>query len=970
MHRHKLPLKHTIIASALLAIGAPAHAQETTDAPQVVVVTGLRASLESALSAKRTENSIVDVIKAEDIGKFPDTNLAESLQRVPGVAIDRDAGEGRSITVRGLGSDFTRVRINGIEGLATTGGTDSSGGNNRGRGFDFNVFASELFSSLTVRKSSSAEIEEGSLGATVDLQTMRPFDTPKRGFNATVMAKARYNDISKKTDPRAAFMLSNTFNNNTMGFLISGAFSKRNVYEEGFSTVRWDNGPSSGGWCAPLGGSVTGANCSAPVAGFPTATRLPASAAALDAYNTASSAANFHPRLPRYGRLTHDQDRVGLTASFEWKPMRGTRISLDMLYADLSATREESYLEAISFSRSASQGGKPQTSVVQAQYDTLGRLQYGVFNGVDIRSETRFDDLSTKFTQPTLTVAHRINEDLEMNARVGRAKSDFRNPYQTTVTLDAPNVNGYAIDLRSSDRLPLITYPFDAATGGGVLGIYGVPAGAASVTTVTPSEIRIRPQGSVNQNDVAHLDLAWRANDTWTIKGGADLKTYKFKTYESRRATTSGEAIYNLPAGTSLSSVTRVLSGFGNGLDLPSGSATSWLIPDVQGITRAYDAYCNCLKSGPAGGPGDFTLTSTTNGNARGSNRDIKEEDQGVFLQADFDSELAGIPLRGNIGGRYVKTKLTAQGYLATGGGTPVTATNAYNDFLPSFNVTANLTPDFLVRLAGAKVMSRPPLGNLNPGGSVATSGSLSINSGNPTLEPFRAKTMDASFEYYFKNKAFLGLGLFQKNIDSYIQGIRQSLPFNQTGLPSSLLPASFNGSEVFDVTSFANTPGGKLRGYELNYQQPFTFLPAWGRNFGLIANYTKVKSKINYLISTTAANSGTVTDDLVNLSPESWNTTFYYDDNKFSARLTGASRSGYLQVVPAQNNNDVQGKNETFNVDLSVSYKWNDNLEFTFEGVNLTNEKNDQFVSRARNSVLVNHVTGREFLVGARYKF
>jgi len=174
----------------------------------------------------------------------------------------------------------------------------------------------------------------------------------------------------------------------------------------------------------------------------------------------------------------------------------------------------------------------------------------------------------------------------------------------------------------------------------------------------------------------------------------------------------------------------------------------------------------------------------------------------------------------------------------------------------------------------------------------------------------------------------------------------------------------------VFDVTSFANTPGGKLRGYELNYQQPFTFLPAWGRNFGLIANYTKVSSKINYLISSTAANSGTVTDDLVNLSPESWNTTFYYDDGKFSARLTGASRSGYLQVVPAQNNNDVQGKNKTFNVDLSVSYKWNDNLEFTFEGVNLTNEENDQFVSRARNSVLVNHVTGREFLVGARYKF
>src|SRR5450830_963431 len=221
--RYNLTL--TALASSLLAFGnAGAQTQDAPEDAQRVVVTGLRASLESALNAKRSENSIVDVIKAEDIGKFPDTTLAESLQRVPGVAIDRDAGEGRSITVRGLGQDFTRVRINGIEGLATTGGTDSSGGTNRGRGFDFNVFASELFSALTVRKSSSADVDEGSLGATVDLQTLRPFDL--RGFNATVALKGKYNDGSEKTDPRAAFMVSNTFFDRKVGVLVSGAYSK------------------------------------------------------------------------------------------------------------------------------------------------------------------------------------------------------------------------------------------------------------------------------------------------------------------------------------------------------------------------------------------------------------------------------------------------------------------------------------------------------------------------------------------------------------------------------------------------------------------------------------------------------------------------------------------------------------------------------------------------------------------------
>ncbi|WP_207221195.1 TonB-dependent receptor [Pseudoduganella lutea] len=977
MHSSRTALKMTAIASAVLALGqaATAQAQEAPQAQaqgaqetQTVVVTGLRASLESALNAKRTENSIVDVVKAEDIGKFPDTNLAESLQRVPGVAIDRDAGEGRSITVRGLGQDFTRVRINGIEALATTGGSDNSGGTNRGRGFDFNVFASELFSSLTVRKSSSAEVEEGSLGATVDLQTMRPFDLSKRGFNATAMLKGRYNDLSEKSDPRGAFMFSDTFNNNTMGYLVSVAWGKRNLYEDGFSTGRWDNGPSVGGWCAPMGvGTSTSPNCGTTAPGFPTSQRLPGTPENIAAYNAASSAANYHPRFPRYGRMVHEQERLGVTGSFEWKPQRGTRLSLDLLYADLDATREENYIEGFSFSRNLSSGGKPQTSVVDVQYDALGRMTYGVFNGVDIRSESRYDEMQTKFFQPTLNLSHQINEDLRLTAALGHAKSKFENPIQTTVTLDAPNVNGYTVDFRNG-RLPVITYPFDV-TKAGVLGIYGVANGATTAANALPSEIRIRPAGTDNTNDVFSTDLAWRASDTWTFKGGVNLKRYKFNTWESRRANTA-ESIYSLPAGTDLAGLTTTLSGFGPGQDMPAGNATSWVMPNIQAITAAYDAYCNCLKSGPAGGPGDFTLTSLSNTSARGNNRAITERDNGVYLQGDFDTELWGYGVRGNIGGRYVKTKLTATGYVAAGGGTPVTVENEYNDFLPSFNLATNVTPEFLVRLAAAKVMSRPPLGNLNPGGTVSTVGALGISSGNPLLEPFRAKTFDASFEYYFQNKAFVGLGLFQKNIASYVQGVRESMPYNQTGLPLSLLPANFTGTESFDVTSFRNTPGGKLRGFELNYQQPFTFLPAWGRNFGLIANYTKVSSKIDYIISATTANSGTVRNELVNLSPKSWNTTLYYDDGRFSARLTGAYRSAYLQTVPAQNNNDVAGKNETTNVDLSLSYKLNDKVEFTFEGVNLTNESSDQYVGSVRNSVNVLNVTGREYLLGVRYKF
>jgi iron complex outermembrane recepter protein len=965
------------ITMAVMALVGHARAQQAeppaiTDAGRVTI-TGVRASLASALKAKRDDSGIVDVIKAEDIGKFPDTNLAESLQRVPGVVIDRDAGEGRNITVRGLGGDFTRVRINGIEALATTGGTDSSGGANRSRAFDFNVFASELFNSITVRKSSSADVDEGSLGATVDLQTSRPFDF--KGRTALISAKGNYNDLSKSTDPRAAFLFSNTFADNRFGVLVSGAFSKRRLYEEGFSTVRWDNGPSSGGWCTPTGVTAnpttsTATTCGPAAQGVPRLTGTPANIAA---YNAASSANNFHPRLPRYGRLTHDQDRVGITGSVQFRPAEGSLLTFDMLYSKLSATRQEDFLQALSFSRSAAQGGKPQTSVVEAQYAPNGALQYGVFNGVDIRAESRFDKLSTTFTQPSLQFEQDIGESLKLNARIGRAESKFRNPIQTTTTFDALNVNGYSIDFRGDDRLPSISYPFNPAQVGGALGIVGVPVAtsgtqAGTIPNTTSSEIRIRPQGATNRNDTAHLDLAWELiPDKLTLRGGGDYKQYSFDSYEFRRVN-QNDTIFAPASGISIASLTTTISGFGNGLNLPAGTPTSWVIPNLNAIAQAYDIYCNCIKSGPAGGPGDFTLSSITNGNARGNNRKVTETDESAFVMGDFSTKLHGISLRGNAGVRVVRTKQSATGYQAGGGGTEVTVDNAYTDVLPSLNIAANLTRDLVLRVGAAKVMARPQLGNLSPGGTISTTGTLSITSGNPLLKPFRAKTLDASLEWYHGPNAFVGLGLFQKNISTYIQTLRTNVAYKDTGLPMTLLPANFTGDEVFQVTTPVNTEGGKLQGFELNYQQPFTFLPGILRNFGTVLNYTQVKSKIAYLVSPNAAT--TITDDLLNLSPKSANATLYYDDGKFSARVSATYRTGFLTRVPGQNNNDVEGKNSTVNVDASINYKVSDKLDLTLEAVNLTNQANDQFISRARNSSVVYNVTGREFMAGLRYKF
>ena len=219
-----------------MALAQNADAQESQELEEVVV-TGFRGSLNTALGQKREATAAIDSIVAEDIGKFPDSNLAESMQRIPGVTLSRtDGGEGRNISVRGLGPTFTRVRINGMEGASQTGSSDIYGAGNNGRSFDFNIFPTEIFSSLTVRKTSSADVEEGSLGATVDLRAPRPFDYVDENV-FTFTGRGVYNSVSEDVDPRVSMLASKKFFDDTFGVLISAAYQERFIREVGYSAV-------------------------------------------------------------------------------------------------------------------------------------------------------------------------------------------------------------------------------------------------------------------------------------------------------------------------------------------------------------------------------------------------------------------------------------------------------------------------------------------------------------------------------------------------------------------------------------------------------------------------------------------------------------------------------------------------------------------------------------------------------------
>ncbi|MDI9238465.1 TonB-dependent receptor [Lysobacter sp. LF1] len=914
-----LALQLTALSALAQETAAPAaDASASADSGQrtdqatdldTVVVTGFRGSLEKALDKKRSEVGVVDAIVAEDIADFPDLNLAESLQRIPGVSISRDAGEGRNISVRGLDSQFTRVRINGMEALTTTGGTDSSGGANRGRGFDFNVFASELFNSITVRKTASADVEEGSLGATVDLNTARPFDYD--GFTFVTGAQLGYNDLASDIDPRATMLISNTWADNKFGALLSVAYTKRRLLEEGHSTVRWDNGTSSGGFAA-----------SSPFA-------------------AARSASVFHPRIPRYGVMEHEQERLGVTASLQFDPTDKTSMGLDVMYADLDATRTENFLNGLSFSRTGT--GKPQTVVVDGAIDGRNNLVYGVFNNVDVRSEARYDELETKFTQFNFYADHQLTDDFTLDFQAGRAKSEFANPIQTTITLDKLNAQGYVYDYRGDDRLPVITNGFDVND----------PAQWAFINGT--SEIRLRPQYADNTIDSGQIGFAWQLTDALKLRGGGQMKDYTFKTREERRA--SELVVPALPAGVTLADLTKQigLEGISNVGD------STWLIPDIDAFNRLFNIYSDS---------GIFTVSDQVAG-VLGNNRSVKERDQGFWLQADFTTQIGSMPLSGNVGLRQVDTTQTSSGFSTVGTGTPqlTTVKRSYDDTLPSFNLVADVAPDFLVRLAAAKVMARPGLGNLTPGVTVNVSGgNRVVTGGNPQLDPFRAKTVDLSFEWYFAEESLLALGLFYKDIDSFVLTSRETRPYYTSGLPAELLAGT--GATVNDDFQFnipVNSKGGPLKGLEFTYQQPFVFLPGFWSDFGVQLNYTYVDSKIQYVTSTGLPSLRT---DLTGLSKNAYNATLYYEGEKFGARVSAAYRDDFLTTVPGRNNNDVEGTAETLTIDMSASYKINDHFELTLEGLNLTDEYQDQWVDSIGDRASVYHHTGRQYFLGARYKF
>lgn len=407
----------------------------SSDTARDIIVTGFRSSLRKALDLKQAAPNLTESILAEDMAKMPDLNLSESIQRIPGVAISREGGEGRNITLRGFAPDFTRTTLNGMEVPASTDGLDSGGFTvNSSRGFDFNVFASELFNRIDVQKTQRASIEEGGIAGTIDLYSGRPFDRP--GTHVVVSGQGSYNTVTRKVDPRIATVFSKTFLDDKVGLLLSAAYSKRTVYQEGRSSVLWTSPQVNGDSWADTNPKVTG-------------TPKPCGAAdPLDCL--------YAPRLPRADFFGNDQTRLGLSGALQIKPIDRITITASALYSRLKNDRfnYNSMEWLLTHGPAGNQVG--QTPVAFTVSPNGKELIAGTFNDVTSWYENRHQSSTSTFQQYVGDLDYKITDSLSFKMLVGTARDSANRDELRFYLHSIPHA--YSYDYTGSIDVPQVSF--------------------------------------------------------------------------------------------------------------------------------------------------------------------------------------------------------------------------------------------------------------------------------------------------------------------------------------------------------------------------------------------------------------------------------------------------------------------------------------------------------------------------------
>ncbi|MFP5391571.1 MAG: TonB-dependent receptor [Gammaproteobacteria bacterium] len=911
-------MKKTVLATLLpVALSAmydgPAHAQQAGPAPEnaapaapnepvaSVVVAGFRSSLQKALNLKQQAIAVRDSIVAEDIGKFPEANVAESLQRVPGVILNRDeaSGEGQRISIRGLPTDYTVTTLNGAPVNTTSTSTIGSAA----RGFNYDVFASELFGRIDFYKSPLAELPEGGMGGVVDLQSPRPFDNPKRTIRYALTES--YNTMSKKADPMGFALYSNTWDK--WGVLIGASHSSSVNNRSGFE--------ATGGYNSSFAGSQN------PVKGnFAVALDYDSPRTNLGGYSREQVDHALLPRIYRFFGSSNERTRDGLVSSLQFKDA-SFNVSLDTMYSKLKNSRDEVYYGILirnskTTNRSAPAGQTGNSGIIplDVKIDPGSNLLTGTFGNTSYSSGVTFAEDETKFGYTALNGQWKATSKLTLTSQISYNESKALS-YQDTLSGQIFGVDS-TIDYGSDHVYPSLSSPVDYTDPNNFQGF--------SIGTGWTRETDKGKQGRL----VADWDYDLPGQWTGHLKAGAVYVETR-KDINKRNGTagmaTKLNGLGNAGVRAAMTSTLPV-----DNLDMGAG----W--PREFGtFTRdfTYSTFDPLAYNTPDAFTPAQSFTAT-------------EKISTGFIQSDFRGQVAGRELRLNAGVRYSRTDLDIDNFKKTGAGgayLPNQEHGSYSNVLPSVSAAFDVTDSLMWRASWGKTISRASLSIIAAQTVIPNMFDNTATAGNPNLRPQQSKNIDTSLEWYFQPGGVLSAALFKKELTDATVSSTTNTTFGALGLPDTSLGAIFQDAQgrvdpglPMTLRTYNNAGKQTLKGFELAYQQAFTFLPEPFKGLGGLASYTHIDP---FNSAKWITNGGREIE--VNSVPKyAYSVTTYYERGPLAMRLSYNYKGRSLHGDNPKNNGDdlIRWRAARGYLDGNISYKINENLELRLDALNLSN--------------------------------
>jgi len=885
-----------MIAAAQDTAPAAAPADDTTE----VIVTGFRSSLQKSINLKKEAIVVRDSIVAEDIGKFPEANVAEALQRIPGVYLTRDgqSNEGQRISIRGLGPEYNVTTLNGAP-VHVTSSTNVGGSS---RDFNYDVFASELFGRVDFYKTPLAELEEGGVGGVVDLQTPRPFD----GGGKQVMrygASASYNTASEHVDPNLFALYSNTWGD--WGFLIGAAHSTSVNMKSGFE--------ATGGYNSSYLANHANALGSGP---FPFTLDWddPRAAAMLGNRDAIDNA--YLPRFYRYYGAENTRNRDGLVSSVQYKHDK-LNVSLDMLYSHLTDSRDEfTFGLPIRNSKTTDTTARPGTAghngfvPIDVTIDPDGNLLEGTFGNTSYLGESYYYNDETKFGYASLNGTYQLTDSLKLTGQISSSESAafydnkriVSNIYGVTTTIDWGGDHVY----------PGLSAPVD----------FTDPANFEDFSTA------LDWNREVDREHTAKLVADWDYSlGSWTghLKAGVSyVDTKKQKTKRNGTALAQAALAAVGPAGLRAAMLDHVpLDNLVIGDDYPQ----EWAAFSRDYVNSTLDPIGSAMAS-----PVDESTSFKAD-----------EAITTTFIQSDFTGQVFDRELRINAGVRYSQTDMTIDNYKKTGANNtyePNQEKNTYDNILPSVSAAYNLRDDLIWRASWGKTITRASLSRIAAQTVIPNIYNTYATSGNPDLKPELSTNWDTGLEWYFGRGSLVSAGYFKKNLTDTTIAVPTHVPFSSLGLPDNALAIIWQDANGhvdpnldIQVDTFVNAGEIELTGYELAYQQTFTFLPAPWDGLGALASFTHVDSS-GYDFKTTSG------DTLnVNTIPKyGYSLTGYYEKGPLGIRLSYNYKDKQI-IETSPNGSDLQRWHAGAGyLDGNISWKLNSYVELRIDALNLGN--------------------------------